>query len=46
MEIRLAISRSRIASAKAGFTTEQQQYYDLLTWKEIEDAEIDQKGYC
>ena len=35
--------RSRIASAKAGFTTEQQQYYDLLTWKEIEDAEIDQK---
>ena len=35
--------RSRIASAKAGFTTEQQQYYDLLTRKEIEDAEIDQK---
>lgn len=35
--------RSGIAFAKAGFTTEQQQYYDLLTWKEIEDAEIDQK---
>lgn len=35
--------RSRIASAKAGFTAEQQQYYDLLTWEEIEDAEIDQK---
>lgn len=35
--------RSGIASAKAGFTTEQQQYYDLLTWEEIEDAEIDQK---
>ena len=35
--------RARIASAKAGFTTEQQQYYDLLTWEEIEEAEIDQK---
>lgn len=35
--------RSKIASEKAGFTAEQQQYYDLLTWKEIEDAEIDQK---
>lgn len=35
--------RSRIASAKAGFTAEQQQYYDLLTWEEIEEAEVDQK---
>lgn len=35
--------RSKIASEKAEFTAEQQQYYDLLTWEEIEDAEIDQK---
>lgn len=38
---RISDLRSRIASTKAGFTAEQQQYYDLLTWEEIEDAEID-----
>lgn len=35
--------RSRIASAKAGFTAEQQQYYNLLTWEENEETEVDQK---
>lgn len=36
--------RARIASAKAGFTTDQQQYYDLLTWEEeTKEVEVDQK---
>lgn len=36
--------RSGIASAKAGFTADQQKYYDLLTWEEeTREAEMDQK---
>ena len=36
--------RSGIASAKAGFTADQQKYYDLLTWEEeTRKAEMDQK---
>lgn len=36
--------RSGIASAKAGFTADQQKYYDLLTWEEeTGEAEMDQK---
>lgn len=36
--------RSGIASAKAGFTADQQKYYDLLTWEEeTGKAEMDQK---
>ncbi len=36
--------RSGIASAKAGFTADQQQYYNLLTWEEeTKEAEVDQK---
>ena len=36
--------RTRIASAKAGFTADQQQYYDLLTWEEEnKEATLDQK---
>lgn len=36
--------RSGIASSKAGFTADQQKYYDLLTWEEeTREAEMDQK---
>lgn len=36
--------RARIASAKAGFTADQQQYYDLLTWEEeTKEDEVDQE---
>lgn len=36
--------RSRIASAKEGFSSEQEQYYELLTWEEeTKEAEVDQK---
>jgi hypothetical protein len=35
--------RSGIASAKAGFTADQQKYYDLLNGEEIKDTEVDQK---
>lgn len=36
--------KAGIASAKAGFTEDQQKYYDLLTWKEeTREAEMDQK---
>ena len=36
--------RTGIASAKAGFTADQQKYYDLLTWEEeTREAEMDQK---
>lgn len=36
--------RSKIASAKVGFTADQQQYYDLLTWEEgNKEATLDQK---
>jgi len=34
--------RSKIVSAKAEFTTEQQQYYDLLTWEETKEVAEDQ----
>lgn len=36
--------KAGIASAKAGFTADQQKYYDLLTWEEeTREAEMDQK---
>lgn len=36
--------KAGIASAKAGFTEDQQKYYDLLTWEEeTREAEMDQK---
>lgn len=36
--------RSRIASAKEGFSEEQEQYYELLTWdEETKETEVDQK---
>ena len=36
--------RAGIASAKAEFTADQQQYYDLLTWEEeTKEAEVDQE---
>lgn len=36
--------KAGIASAKAGFTEDQQKYYDLLTWKEeTREAEMDQR---
>lgn len=36
--------RSRIASAKEGFSSEQEQYYELLTWEEeTKEVEVDQK---
>lgn len=34
--------RLKIASAKAEFTAEQQQYYNLLTWEEAEEGEVEQ----
>ncbi len=36
--------KAGIASAKAGFTEDQQKYYDLLTWEEkAKEAEMDHK---
>lgn len=35
--------RSTIASAKVGFSEDQQKYYDLLTREEIDKEEVDQK---
>ena len=35
--------RSRIVSAKSEFTAEQQKYYNLLTWEENEEAEVNQR---
>lgn len=36
--------KAGIASAKAGFTEDQQKYYDLLTWDEkVKEAEMDHK---